>query len=203
MNVGEIYMFGGSTPPAGFLLCDGSSISRATYSDLFDVIGVSYGHGDGSTTFNIPELQGRVIIGASINHVLAETGGEESHILTASEIPTHSHSVPAHGHSSTITATTPSLSHTITQPAFTYTAPSGTANRTKTGKSGFYGTTSTNATRSANLAISNHTATACTKTGGVSDCVAFDSSSTGSGNGHNNMQPYAALNYVIYTGVTA
>lgn len=203
MNVGEIYMFAGSTPPEGFLLCDGSNISRTTYSDLFDVIGVSYGQGDGSTTFNIPELQGRVIVGASINHVLAETGGEEFHTLISSEIPAHSHTVPSHGHSSTIKATTPALNHSITQPAFSYMAPGSTANRVKTGSSGFYGTTSTNATRSANLAISNHAASACTKTGGVSDCAAFDSASTGSGNGHNNMQPYTALNYVIYTGVTA
>ena len=203
MNVGEIYMFAGITPPEGFLICDGSSISRSIYSDLFDVIGVSYGQGDGSTTFNIPELQGRVIVGASINHALAETGGEEFHTLTSSEIPAHSHVVPSHGHSSTIKATTPSLAHTITQPAFTYTAPGGTDNRTRSGTSGFNGVTSTNATRSANLAISNHAADACTKTGGVLDCAAFDSASTGSSNGHNNMQPYTALNYVIYTGVTA
>ena len=203
MNVGEIYMFAGITPPAGFLICDGSSISRSIYSDLFDVIGVSYGHGDGSTTFNIPELQGRVIVGASINHALAETGGEEFHTLTLSEIPAHSHDIPSHGHSSTIKATTPALNHSITQPTFTYMAPGTTDNRTSSGKSGFNGTTSTNATRSANLAISNHTAAACTKTGGVSNCASFDSSSTGSGNGHNNMQPYTALNYIIYTGVTA
>lgn len=203
MNVGEIYMFAGSTPPAGFLLCDGSSISRTTYSGLFGVIGVSYGKGDGSTTFNIPELQGRVIVGASTNHVLAETGGEEIHTLTSSEIPTHSHAVPSHGHSSTIKATTPALNHSITQPTFTYTGPGNTANRVKSGKAGFYGTTTTDATRSANLAISNHTAAACTKTGGISDCAAFDSASSGSGNGHNNMQPYTALNYIIYTGVMA
>ena len=51
------------SPPSGFLLCDGSSISRATYADLFAVIGTDFGNGDGSTTFDLPDLRGRVIIG--------------------------------------------------------------------------------------------------------------------------------------------
>lgn len=201
MNVGEIYMYAGSVAPSGFLLCDGSSVSRSTYAELFDVIGTNFGQGDGSTTFDIPDMRGRVIVGASANHSLAETGGEETHQLVSTEIPVHSHSIPSHGHASTIKATTPKLTHTITQPAFTYAAPSG--NSKCIGAGGYKSTTSTNATRSANLAISNHTATACTKTGGVTDCAAFNSAASGAGDAHNNMQPYATLNYVIYTGVTA
>lgn len=53
--VGIIAPFGGSTAPAGWLVCDGSAISRTTYADLFAVIGTTYGPGDGSTTFNLPE----------------------------------------------------------------------------------------------------------------------------------------------------
>lgn len=201
MNVGEIYMYAGSVAPSGFLLCDGSSVSRSTYAELFDVIGTNFGQGDGSTTFGIPDLRGRVIVGASANHSLAETGGEETHQLVSAEIPVHSHGIPSHGHASTIKATTPQLTHTITQPAFTYAAPSG--NSKCIGSGGYKGTTSTDATRSANLAISNHAAAACTKSGGVTDRAAFNSATSGAGDAHNNMQPYVTLNYVIYTGVTA
>ena len=50
--------------PNGWLLCDGSAVSRTTYADLFDVIGTTYGPGDGSTTFNLPDFQGKGSVGA-------------------------------------------------------------------------------------------------------------------------------------------
>lgn len=201
MLIGTIYMFGGSTAPEGFLVCDGSPVSRATYSDLFDVIGTDYGVGDGSTTFNLPDLSGRVVIGVSTGYSRASTGGEETHTLVASEIPTHGHTIPSHGHTSTIKATTPKLTHTITQPAFTYSAASGkNATSGSSGSKCSNSTTSTNATRSANLVVSNHTATACTKSGSVTDCAAFNSNSTGTGVAHDNMQPYVTLNFIIYAG---
>src|SRR5690606_14383914 len=53
---GTILSFAGTTPPSGFLLCDGTAVSRSVYSNLFSVIGESYGAGDGSTTFNLPDL---------------------------------------------------------------------------------------------------------------------------------------------------
>lgn len=62
-EVGEIKAYGGSTIPAGWLLCDGQAVSRTTYPELFSVIGTTYGSGDGSTTFNVPDLRGRVITG--------------------------------------------------------------------------------------------------------------------------------------------
>lgn len=198
MDVGCIYMYGGSVAPSGFLLCDGSAISRTTYSELFSVIGTTYGVGDGSTTFNIPLMEGRVVIGVSVYYTLGTTGGTESVTLTEEELPAHYHTIPTHGHTSTIKATTPALGHTITQPAFTYSAPSG--NSVCFGNA--YGkSSSVNATRSANLAISNHAAASCTKTGSVADCAAFDTVSTGGNNAHDNMQPFVALNYIIYTGV--
>lgn len=70
MLAGSIYMFAGSTVPDGLLECDGSAVSRSTYADLFDVIGTTYGAGDGSTTFNLPNLSGRVAIGSSVEHLL-------------------------------------------------------------------------------------------------------------------------------------
>lgn len=98
----------GATAPTGWLLCFGQAVSRATYSALFAVISTTYGSGDGSTTFNLPDLRGRVIAGqddmggTSANRltglsggvdgdVLGGTGGSESHTLTEAEIPSHYH----------------------------------------------------------------------------------------------------------------
>ena len=61
---GAIMPFGGSSAPFGWLLCDGAAVSRTDYADLFAVIGTSYGTGDGSTTFNVPDLQECVPVGA-------------------------------------------------------------------------------------------------------------------------------------------
>lgn len=61
--VGTVLDFAGATPPEGFLLCYGQEVSRETYAALFGVIGVTYGEGDGSTTFNLPDLRGRVVAG--------------------------------------------------------------------------------------------------------------------------------------------
>jgi microcystin-dependent protein len=96
---GTIFYWGGSVAPSGYILADGSSVSRTTYSDLFDVFGTTYGAGDG-TTFGIPDLRGRVIIapdamgGTAANRVTAPTalgnfGGEEKHQLTIGELPAH------------------------------------------------------------------------------------------------------------------
>ena len=87
---GAIIGFGGSVAPAGFLLCDGSAVSRTTYSDLFAVIGETYGSGNGSTTFNLPDLKGNVPVGRdstdSSFQNLNQSGGEKTHILSAIEI---------------------------------------------------------------------------------------------------------------------
>lgn len=65
--IGTILAFGGSEIPVGWHLCDGTAVSRTTYAELFAVIGTSFGVGDGSTTFNLPDLQGEFLRGAGIN----------------------------------------------------------------------------------------------------------------------------------------
>ncbi len=90
---GAIISYGGSSAPSGWLLCDGSAVSRTTYSDLFTIISTAYGNGDGSTTFNVPDMQGNVPVGKDSGTFssLGASGGEETHTLITSEMPAHTH----------------------------------------------------------------------------------------------------------------
>ena len=95
--VGSILPYCGNEAPPGYYICDGRAISRENNADLFNVIGTTYGSGDGSTTFNLPDLRGRVVIGLDVNDTdfdtLGETGGEKTHTLTVDELAPHNHDV--------------------------------------------------------------------------------------------------------------
>lgn len=101
--IGEIICYGGATSPdTKWLFCDGTSLVRADYPDLFAVIGTSYGAADG-THFNLPNLQSRVGVGSGTgsglsSYALGQTGGEETHTLTVAESPSHSHTDLGHTH---------------------------------------------------------------------------------------------------------
>jgi microcystin-dependent protein len=102
--------------PTGFLLADGAAVSRTTYDSLFAAIGETYGVGDGSTTFNIPDLRGRMIMGEGAGNDLGDTGGALEHTHSqpshrhAQDV--HSHTSPTHTHSGATTVTGGSHSHT-------------------------------------------------------------------------------------------
>lgn len=122
---GAINAYAGSIAPTGWLLCDGAAVSRATYADLFALIGTTYGVGDGTTTFNLPDMKGRVIVGKAATGTFAalnNKGGAETHTLTTAEMPSHAHTADGdltaataggHGHTAS-SGTTGSHSHTGT-----------------------------------------------------------------------------------------
>lgn len=94
LPAGVIAMYASDSVPAGWLLCMGDEVSRATYVTLFNAIGTRYGAGNGSTTFNLPDLSMRFPLGRSSQagtDKAGATGGEAAHTLTISEMPAHSH----------------------------------------------------------------------------------------------------------------
>jgi len=176
---GMISMFAGSSAPSGWIICDGSAISRTTYANLFSAIGLSYGSGDGSTTFNVPNLKGKVPVGLdsadSSFDALGETGGHK-------ETQSHTHAGDAHTHTGT-TATEGAHTHNYVD----YT-PDGGAAVNFGSQYTVGGLTNYTRTTQAGTAHS-HTFT----TSGAS------AASTGSFGGGNagNLQPYIVLNYII------
>jgi microcystin-dependent protein len=160
-------MFAGSSAPSGYLLCDGTAVNRTTYATLFGIIGTTYGVGNGSTTFNLPNLKGRVPVGLdsaqSEFDVLGETSGAKAHTLTSPEMPSHTHIKDPHNHN------------------FLY---QGTEYAAWNWGSAFGGSLNFMVGNGAGPAtsIENRTAT---------------NQPTGGGLPHNNLQPYIVLNYII------
>ena len=221
--VGMIEMFAGSVAPNHWLLCDGSAVSRTTYSALFAVIGTTYGGGDGSTTFNLPDLVGRVPIGAgtgsaitSTQHTLGSTGGEETHTLTPEEtaLKGHTHSLSDHTH------TLSSHTHTTTIGSHRHYPYSGSSYKfvqTTSGQTVNAGGISGSGTRVYIAAATSATTNWQSQTGstdignktsgGPSNNISGVPSDNTSGNvtetngtAHNIMQPYLSINYIIYAG---
>lgn len=217
-TTGVVKMYAGSAAPVGYLICDGSAISRTTYSALFTAIGTVYGAGDGSTTFNIPDLRSRVPVGAGqgtglTSRTLGSKGGEENHVLGLAEITAHNHTItdPGHGHSTgdpghshgagiqsanhahDITHThvgTPSGNITNAVPQFGAGIIAQANNNTS-----LTGTSSSGVDTNHSHSISS-AATGVTVSGGF---TGITTQNTGSGQAHNNMQPWLAINFIIKT----
>lgn len=97
LPAGIVMWYGFTTAPTGWLECNGSAVSRTTYANLFAVIGTTFGTGDGSTTFNLPNQARRVIVGrggsgtGTLGSTIGSTGGAETHTLQTTEMPAHTH----------------------------------------------------------------------------------------------------------------
>ena len=167
---GAILMYGSTTPPDGYLNCDGNAVSRATYAALFALVGITFGPGNGTTTFDLPDLRGRFPFGDDGVRVVGDTGGSFDHDHTG---PSHTHTGPSHTH------TGPSHDHSgVTG---TYTAVSAVAG------SGNVRATTHNHTISAD-------GTANTGSGGTGATGADGTGATGVNN-----PPYQVVNFIIKT----
>ena len=180
MPVGVIVPFGGSVVPNGWLLCDGQEISRVTYADLFGVIGVVYGAGNGTTTFRVPELRTRAPFGFYSENarfdVLGESGGATTHNLLLSEVPPHTHVQNQHTHVQN--------QHTHVQNAHQHTV-FGLALATGPGSR----VTLTSASQA-----DNELTAAATPT---NQNTTPTNQNEGGGLSHENMPPYLVVNYII------
>jgi len=189
---GAMQMWTNPNPPKGWLVCDGRAVDRPllqggasdTYRDLYSVIGTSFGVGDGSTTFNLPNLVDQVPTGASGTKALGTSGGVTGGQVTLApgNLPNHTHTVPAHDHGGLATAST--HRHIID---FGNATP-GTVNATLT-----RGSVSTPAA-SANTPVQDsgsHNHTIPSEPQGTSGNGAF------ANNSFNILNPWQALNFII------
>lgn len=187
LPVGAVYAFTSVTPPAGSMLCDGSGISRTLYPALFNLFGTQFGVGDGSTTFNLPDLRSRFILGQGqgsglTNRVIATTGGEEAHVLTVAELANHGHGLnwsdPGHGHSGG------DYGHTH---GFNADQWSGTTNA--------WGSLAGSARQVVGYTTASGNASIYINGSGTG--ISASVQANGSGSGHNTMPPYVVLVYMI------
>ena len=191
-HVGEYKWSCRSSDYDGWALCDGRSLPRDTYTNLYLAMGTAFGATDG-TTFNLPNLQGRVMAGASPTHAFGTALGAETVTLDSSTIPGHAHSGA--------TAVAGAHSHSINDPGHTHTQTTinDDFNSSAGNPPGFIGD-------SAGSMTWNNINAATTGISVISNgdhAHTFTTSSVGGGLAHNNMQPTLfAGNVFVYTGVT-
>lgn len=184
-----IWDYGGPNAPTGWLLTNGAAVSRTAYAALYAALGGAsspWGQGDGSTTFNVPDLRGRAALGAGqgtglTNRILGATGGEETHLLTAAELASHTH-----------TATSTQGTHTHTDSGHSHSLDLKVNCAAGAGAYGpvFPGTgTASQPSGTASSVISTVSAGAITTT----------VTATAAGVSHNTMAPFAVLNKIIKT----
>lgn len=173
--MGTIYLFAGNFAPRGYAFCNGQLLNISQNSALFSILGTTYG-GNGTTTFALPNLQGRVPIGAGTgpglsNRTLGEASGLENVTLLTTQIPPHTHVITSdlNVNNQEATNTTPVAGNSL---AF--------AKDINTDSAKIYNNTAPNTKLNAGSVVSTAAA-------------------TGGGLPHSNMQPYLALNYIIAT----
>ncbi len=173
--IGSIMMWPSATIPANWQLCDGSSLSRKDYADLFTILGTTYGNND-DTTFKIPDMRGCFVAGRGANNYTAlnQKGGTNSVTLSVNEMPKHNHDTATSITDGNVT-TTQNGEHT-----HSYTKP--TKDNTKVGT---YDGGNVRSIESSNTgSAGSHTHTVPLK-------------ARGAGNAHENRPPFIVLNYII------
>lgn len=202
-TAGDIVWSGSASAPTNHVLCDGTSYSTVTYSELFAKIGYTFG-GSGSS-FQVPDLRGRSPLGANGTYPLGSAGGAATHTLVLSEIPSHNHTVDSHTH------TGPSHTHDMqnhrhdmknhTHSMTFYNPGTGSTSGPATTSSG--GTTASHSTGGPSDNASDWPSTNTTGSGGTGATGAATpgTDSKGGDGSHNNMHPYMPLHaYIRYTG---
>ena len=172
---GEIRMYGGSSAPTGWLFCDGSTVSRTTYADLFDVIGTSFGPGNGSDTFNLPNMADRFPAGK---------GSTFSVVGSSAGASTHNH---------TVTISTADLSHTHQSPVIYNTGTTALYTSVAFGSSGDASAVTPLGTAAAAVGAQANNQYAIT--GGMS--ANSTHSHGGATASTSNLPPYMTVNFII------
>lgn len=208
---GTIHDYGGDTAPTGYLMCDGSAVSRTTYAALFAVIGTKFGAGNGSTTFNLPP-KGRIYINRDSADTdldtVGEMGGGKTVSITTGNLPPHTHgvgsyAVGSHTHNAGTLAmadhdhTVQAHSHTI--PAKNVSAPTPTSGGTI---ENFWADGTSAENTGTQAAFNTDTMTTTTingATAGATASVTGVSGSAGSGTAMNVMNPFVVVNKIIKT----
>jgi microcystin-dependent protein len=175
---GEMVMYGGAAAPTGWLICDGTPVNRSVYAALYAVLGTSYGAGDGETTFNLPNLSGKVPYGVDGSNARGATGGANTKTLLTANLPAHTHTAN-HTHTMDVQG---SHDHGLDRSTAT-----GGSNVTIPQGSGTISGTTHGAIEDDGL--HSHTINAANIT----------TSSVGSGTAFDNRSAYQAVNYIVKT----
>jgi len=210
-SAGDIKAIAYAAAGAGWLMCDGGAVSRTTYAALFAAIGTAYGTGDGSTTFNLPDLRGRagVMMDATVAvfNALGLTGGSRDSVVVSHSHtgPSHTHGMNAHTHNAAnlVSATDGAHGHDNLSGAggvlrdIPYQTASGSAiNMVRSG--GSAGVITVNTSGSAH----SHNVTGTTGAASPANTEAGGTGATGTTGvaaTNTNLQPFLVLNYVIKT----
>ena len=198
--IGVIRLFAGSTAPNGWLICNGDAVSRSAYSDLFKIIGTTYGVGNSNSTFTLPDMRGRCPIGvgtgASLTaRTLGSNVGAETATLSEANMASHTH---------TASVGTESVTHTHTGTSGGQSADHTHYFSHTTGTSGSYGlmdsaTASSSGQPSTGGISADHTHSTTTGNESANHTHSVTNSNTGSGTAFGIMSPSIVVNFIIKT----